>query len=156
MVDYKSNSYNYNNQDMQLERYNSQFDSKVLDLRSNSVSYNFLQNKMDIVVVGTNNDWKLKKVKSTNGSGLKSWRFSDPEFQREKKKLHEYKVYTVKVYFSRLQKLKKQTAFYLQTAEVWSTSSSADVYRCGLQIADIFLRKKQTTPDCLREGDIRI
>ncbi|KAK1417009.1 hypothetical protein QVD17_26131 [Tagetes erecta] len=95
MADYRSNSYNYNNQDMQLERYNSQFDSKVPDFRSYSVSYtSSYKTNMDIVVAGTNNDWKLKKVKSTNGSGSKSWRFSDPEFQR-KKRVAGYKVYTV-------------------------------------------------------------
>ncbi|KAK1425509.1 hypothetical protein QVD17_20861 [Tagetes erecta] len=33
-----------------------------------------------------------------------------------------------------------------ETAEVWSTSSSADVCRYGLQTADNFLQKKQTAP----------
>ncbi|MFS7901200.1 hypothetical protein Hanom_Chr00s178389g01831221 [Helianthus anomalus] len=48
--------------------------------------------------------------------------------------------------FSSLQKLKKQTIFFLQTAEVWSTSSAADVCRCGPQTADVLPLKKQTTP----------
>ncbi|KAK1429658.1 hypothetical protein QVD17_11872 [Tagetes erecta] len=34
----------------------------------------------------------------------------------------------------------------VETAEVWSTSSSVDVCRCGPQTADIFLQKKQTAP----------
>ncbi|KAK1407840.1 hypothetical protein QVD17_39467 [Tagetes erecta] len=38
---------------------------------------------------------------------------------------------TTPVYFSTLQKLKKQIVFFLQTTEVWSTSSSTDVCRCG-------------------------
>lgn len=88
---YRSNSYNYTNQDMQIQQYNSQFDSKPPNFRSYSVSYtSSYKTNMDIVVAGTNNDWKLKKVKSTNGS----WRFSDPEFQR-KKRVAGYKVYTV-------------------------------------------------------------
>ncbi|MFS7942296.1 hypothetical protein Hanom_Chr06g00486711 [Helianthus anomalus] len=43
-------------------------------------------------------------------------------------------------------KLKKQTVFFLQTAEVWSTSSAADVCRCGPQTADVLPLKKQTAP----------
>ncbi|KAK1421378.1 hypothetical protein QVD17_23670 [Tagetes erecta] len=35
---------------------------------------------------------------------------------------------------------------YPKTADVWSTSSSADVCRCDPQTADIFLQKKQTAP----------
>ncbi|MFS7906086.1 hypothetical protein Hanom_Chr01g00055201 [Helianthus anomalus] len=34
----------------------------------------------------------------------------------------------------------------LQTADIWSTSSSADACRCGPQTADLFPQKKQTTP----------
>ncbi|MFS8012090.1 hypothetical protein Hanom_Chr14g01316681 [Helianthus anomalus] len=41
-------------------------------------------------------------------------------------------------------KMKKQTVFFLQTAEVWSTSSRADVCRCGPQTADLLHLKNQT------------
>ncbi|MFS7913899.1 hypothetical protein Hanom_Chr02g00147161 [Helianthus anomalus] len=34
-------------------------------------------------------------------------------------------------------RLKQQTVFFPQTAEVWSTSSHADVCRCGPQTADL-------------------
>ncbi|MFS7987110.1 hypothetical protein Hanom_Chr11g01018521 [Helianthus anomalus] len=43
-----------------------------------------------------------------------------------------------------VQKLKKQTVFFLKTVEVWSTSSA--VYICGAQTADILPLKKQTSP----------
>lgn len=39
-------------------------------------------------------DMKLKKGKSTSGSGSKSWSFGDPEFQR-KKRVASYKMYGV-------------------------------------------------------------
>ncbi|KAL4592425.1 hypothetical protein LXL04_005419 [Taraxacum kok-saghyz] len=42
--------------------------------------------------------------------------------------------------------VKKQTVFFLQTGDVWSTSSSADVCRCGPQTADVLTLKKQTEP----------
>ncbi|KAI3814819.1 hypothetical protein L1987_14464 [Smallanthus sonchifolius] len=97
MADYRSKPYNYTDQDMQLERYTGEFDPKMpdfnhhpsppRDFRSYSVSYKIPQNNTDIVV---NNDLKLKKVKSTNGS----WSFGDPEFQR-KKRVAGYKVYSV-------------------------------------------------------------
>ncbi|KAL4591907.1 hypothetical protein LXL04_004882 [Taraxacum kok-saghyz] len=38
--------------------------------------------------------------------------------------------------FHSLQMLKKQTVFLLQTADVWTTSSSAELCRCGPQTAD--------------------
>ncbi|KAJ0868575.1 hypothetical protein HanRHA438_Chr12g0576071 [Helianthus annuus] len=41
---------------------------------------------------------------------------------------------------------KKQIVFFLQTAEVWSTSSAADVCSCGPQTTDVLPLKKQTTP----------
>ncbi|MFS7900819.1 hypothetical protein Hanom_Chr00s142023g01819361 [Helianthus anomalus] len=41
---------------------------------------------------------------------------------------------------------KKQTLFSLQTADIWSTSFSADACRCGPQTADLFPQKKQTAP----------
>ncbi|MFS7908534.1 hypothetical protein Hanom_Chr01g00084301 [Helianthus anomalus] len=48
-------------------------------------------------------------------------------------------------YFNGLQKFKKkQTVFFLQTAEIWSTSSATDVCRCGPQTADVLTLKKQT------------
>ncbi|MFS7939731.1 hypothetical protein Hanom_Chr05g00455361 [Helianthus anomalus] len=49
-------------------------------------------------------------------------------------------------YVQHLAEVKKQTIFFLQTAEVWSTSSATDVCRCGPQTADILPLKKQTTP----------
>nr|XP_043626360.1 uncharacterized protein LOC122597851 [Erigeron canadensis] len=93
MANYRSNSYNYNNQDMQIDTYSGEFKPKLPDFRSYSVSYKAPNSNMDIVVAG-NNDFKLKKGKSTNGSASKSWRFSDPEFQR-KKRVAGYKVYGV-------------------------------------------------------------
>ncbi|KAL4587942.1 hypothetical protein LXL04_000819 [Taraxacum kok-saghyz] len=45
-----------------------------------------------------------------------------------------------------LQMLKKQTVFLLQTADVWTTSSSAELCRCGPQTADVLALKKQTAP----------
>ncbi|KAF5787756.1 hypothetical protein HanRHA438_Chr10g0469551 [Helianthus annuus] len=92
MANYRSESYNYTDRDMQLDTYNY---PKITDFRSYSVnyasSYKPHQPNMDIVVA---NDFKLKKVKSTNGSASKSWRFSDPEFQR-KKRVAGYKAYAV-------------------------------------------------------------
>ncbi|MFS7943011.1 hypothetical protein Hanom_Chr06g00495271 [Helianthus anomalus] len=41
---------------------------------------------------------------------------------------------------------KKQTVFFLQTAEVWSTHSAIDICRCGPQSADILPLKIQTAP----------
>ncbi|KAL4582442.1 hypothetical protein LXL04_006991 [Taraxacum kok-saghyz] len=42
--------------------------------------------------------------------------------------------------------VKKQTVFFLQTADVWSTSSAAEACRCGPQTADVLTSKKQTPP----------
>ncbi|KAF5820557.1 hypothetical protein HanXRQr2_Chr01g0003561 [Helianthus annuus] len=42
--------------------------------------------------------------------------------------------------------LKKQTVFFLQTAEVWSTFSATDVCRCGPQTIYVLPLKKQTAP----------
>ncbi|KAL4587282.1 hypothetical protein LXL04_000150 [Taraxacum kok-saghyz] len=42
--------------------------------------------------------------------------------------------------------VKKQTVFFLQTADVWSTSSAAEACRCGPQTADVLSSKKQTAP----------
>ncbi|KAL4582280.1 hypothetical protein LXL04_006824 [Taraxacum kok-saghyz] len=42
--------------------------------------------------------------------------------------------------------VKKQTVFFLQTADVWSTSSAAESCRCGPQTADVLVSKKQTPP----------
>ncbi|KAL4585502.1 hypothetical protein LXL04_010123 [Taraxacum kok-saghyz] len=42
--------------------------------------------------------------------------------------------------------VKKQTVFFLQTADVWSTSSAAEACRCGPQTADVLASKKQTPP----------
>ncbi|MFS7981478.1 hypothetical protein Hanom_Chr10g00951441 [Helianthus anomalus] len=41
---------------------------------------------------------------------------------------------------------KKQTLFLLHSADIWSTSSRADVRRCGPQTADLLHLKKQTPP----------
>ncbi|KAL4554834.1 hypothetical protein LXL04_037440 [Taraxacum kok-saghyz] len=40
-----------------------------------------------------------------------------------------------------LQMLKKQTVFFLQTADVWTTSSSAELCRCSPQTADVLALK---------------
>ncbi|XP_076955919.1 uncharacterized protein LOC143630916 [Bidens hawaiensis] len=92
MADYKSRSYDFTDlKNMQLDTYNP----KMADFRSYSVSYpstyRIPQTNLDIVVA---NDFKLKKVKSTNGSASKSWSFRDSEFQR-KKRVAGYKVYAV-------------------------------------------------------------
>ncbi|KAL4556186.1 hypothetical protein LXL04_038829 [Taraxacum kok-saghyz] len=42
--------------------------------------------------------------------------------------------------------VKKQTVFLLQTADVWATSSSAELCRHGPQTADVLTLKKQTAP----------
>ncbi|KAL4579406.1 hypothetical protein LXL04_015551 [Taraxacum kok-saghyz] len=42
--------------------------------------------------------------------------------------------------------IKKQTVFFLQTADIWSTSSAAEGCKCGPQTADVLASKKQTTP----------
>ncbi|KAL4577034.1 hypothetical protein LXL04_013135 [Taraxacum kok-saghyz] len=46
--------------------------------------------------------------------------------------------------------VKKQTVFFLQTADVWSTSFAAEACRCGPQTADVLASKKQTPPKCLK------
>ncbi|KAM0021793.1 hypothetical protein Hdeb2414_s0024g00654861 [Helianthus debilis subsp. tardiflorus] len=51
------------------------------------------------------------------------------------------------VLFQQLAEVKKQTVF-LQTAEVFSTSSATDVCRCSPQTADVLPLKKQTAPSC--------
>ncbi|KAJ0507829.1 hypothetical protein HanIR_Chr11g0510551 [Helianthus annuus] len=43
--------------------------------------------------------------------------------------------------------VKKQIVIFLQTVEVWSTSSGSDVCRCSPQTADILPLKKQTAPN---------
>ncbi|KAL4569336.1 hypothetical protein LXL04_024972 [Taraxacum kok-saghyz] len=45
-----------------------------------------------------------------------------------------------------MQNVKKQTVFFLQTADVWSTFSAAEACRCGPQTADVLASKKQTAP----------
>ncbi|KAL4564271.1 hypothetical protein LXL04_028330 [Taraxacum kok-saghyz] len=42
--------------------------------------------------------------------------------------------------------IKKQTVFFLQTADVYSTSSAAEGCRCGPQTADVLASKKQIAP----------
>ncbi|KAL4555382.1 hypothetical protein LXL04_038000 [Taraxacum kok-saghyz] len=42
----------------------------------------------------------------------------------------------------------KQTVFFLQTADVWTTSSSAELCRYGPQTADVLPLEKQTEPKC--------
>ncbi|KAL4559075.1 hypothetical protein LXL04_031208 [Taraxacum kok-saghyz] len=42
--------------------------------------------------------------------------------------------------------VKKQTVFFLQIADVWPTSSTAEGCRCGPQTADVLASKKQTPP----------
>ena len=46
--------------------------------------------------------------------------------------------------------VKKQTVFFLQTADVWSTSSAAEGCRCGPQTADVLASKKQTSPKWIK------
>ncbi|MFS7980950.1 hypothetical protein Hanom_Chr10g00945171 [Helianthus anomalus] len=55
----------------------------------------------------------------------------------------------VYLYFSLFQQLvevRNQTVFFLQTAELWSTSCTTDVCRYGPQTTDVLSLKKQTTP----------
>ncbi|KAL4554233.1 hypothetical protein LXL04_039633 [Taraxacum kok-saghyz] len=42
--------------------------------------------------------------------------------------------------------VKKQTVFFLQTVDVWSTSSAAEDCRCGPQTVDVLASEKQTAP----------
>ncbi|MFS8009228.1 hypothetical protein Hanom_Chr14g01282211 [Helianthus anomalus] len=54
------------------------------------------------------------------------------------------------LYFSLFQQfaeVKNQTVFFLQTTDIWSSTSATDVCRCGPQTADIFPQKKQTAPN---------
>ncbi|MFS8020697.1 hypothetical protein Hanom_Chr16g01418671 [Helianthus anomalus] len=47
-------------------------------------------------------------------------------------------------YIQQFVEVKKQTVFFLQTAEVWSTSSATYVCRCGPQTANVLpLKNKQ-------------
>lgn len=62
------------------------------DLRCYSTSY--AAASVTVPPLNNDNDFKLKKGKSTNGSTSKSWSFNDPELQR-KKRVASYKVYTV-------------------------------------------------------------
>ncbi|KAJ0545821.1 putative small GTPase, P-loop containing nucleoside triphosphate hydrolase [Helianthus annuus] len=55
-----------------------------------------------------------------------------------------------------LAEVKKQTVFFLQTAEVWSTSSATDVCRCGPQTADVLpLEKTNNTLESSPEHLLR-
>ncbi|MFS8034546.1 hypothetical protein Hanom_Chr17g01582431 [Helianthus anomalus] len=42
--------------------------------------------------------------------------------------------------------LKKQRVFFLQTTDIWSTSSATEVCRCGPQTAEVLPQQKQTAP----------
>lgn len=47
---------------------------------------------------------------------------------------------SVYLYFSLFQQfaeVKKQAVFFLQTADIWSSTSATDVCRCGQQTADV-------------------
>ncbi|MFS7919423.1 hypothetical protein Hanom_Chr03g00212531 [Helianthus anomalus] len=46
--------------------------------------------------------------------------------------------------------LYNQTLFLLHSAGIWSTSSRADVCRCGSQTTDLLHLEKQTPPKTLR------
>ncbi|KAL5572444.1 hypothetical protein UlMin_022041 [Ulmus minor] len=94
MEDFRSKSWGH--EKMQIESYsgNGPTSSSVTgmqDLRCYSASY---ASSVHPTQTQIGNEPKFKKGKSTNGSGSKSWRFSDPELQR-KKRVASYKVYTV-------------------------------------------------------------
>ncbi|MFS8022151.1 hypothetical protein Hanom_Chr16g01436141 [Helianthus anomalus] len=46
-----------------------------------------------------------------------------------------------------------QTLFLLHSSDIWSTSSHADICRCGPQTADLLHLKKQTSPKCVFGAD---
>lgn len=86
---------------MQIEQYNngptttgpsSYGINSMQDLRCYSTSH--AAASVTVPPLNNDNDFKLKKGKSTNGSTSKSWSFNDPELQR-KKRVASYKVYTV-------------------------------------------------------------
>lgn len=85
MEDYnRSKSYSHGGGMMQMETYYGPPGAP----RSYSTSYAQTQ------IGYTNRDNKLKKGKSTSGSSSKSWNFTDPEFQRQKR-VASYKMYSV-------------------------------------------------------------
>ncbi|KAL4582869.1 hypothetical protein LXL04_007430 [Taraxacum kok-saghyz] len=70
------------------------------------------------------------------GAPLSRIQPTDPDFSR-------VLLYSL---FQQSADVKKQTVFFLQTADVWSTSSAAEACRCGPQTADVLVSKKQTPP----------
>ncbi|MFS7976741.1 hypothetical protein Hanom_Chr10g00895981 [Helianthus anomalus] len=60
--------------------------------------------------------------------------------------VHHHRPYTTTDLFLKSTYVKKQTTFFLQTAEVLSTPSSTDVYKCDPQTSDILPLKNPTTP----------
>ncbi|CAA2974188.1 Hypothetical predicted protein [Olea europaea subsp. europaea] len=92
---YNPSNYDYTSHGVPSYKPNSN-PPRLQDLRCYSASYassSSAQNnaQMDIVPA---DQWKFKKVKSTNGAVSKNWSFNDPELQR-KKRVASYKVYTV-------------------------------------------------------------
>ncbi|KAF5799479.1 hypothetical protein HanXRQr2_Chr07g0304971 [Helianthus annuus] len=101
-----------------------------------------------------NNDNIHISSNSVHTKSLKSWfkQKHQRSFGRGFVKLHSSREgeaccsLLVGFLFQQFVEVKKQTAFFLQTAEVWSTSSATDVCRCGPQTADVLPLKKQTAP----------
>ncbi|XVE97963.1 hypothetical protein REPUB_Repub03eG0064400 [Reevesia pubescens] len=97
MEDFRSKSWG-DGRMQQIESYNGPNSSygngvhSMQDLRCYSASYASTVSHGETQM--PNNDAKLKKGKSTNGSSSKSWSFNDPELQR-KKRVASYKVYAV-------------------------------------------------------------
>lgn len=103
MGDFRSRSYGGAGGDgrMQIENYSNDPTTTgpssygingMQDLRCYSANY--AAASVNVPPLNNNNDFKLKKGKSTSGSTSKSWSFNDPELQR-KKRVASYKVYTV-------------------------------------------------------------
>ncbi|KAL3844254.1 hypothetical protein ACJIZ3_001657 [Penstemon smallii] len=90
MAEYRSKSYSYTNEDMQIEPYYGST-SKSNGLRSYSVSYAYTAAPPPPQEVAQ--PQKLKRGKSTGGSSSKSW-MNDPELQR-KRRVASYKAYSV-------------------------------------------------------------
>ncbi|EPS68829.1 hypothetical protein M569_05942 [Genlisea aurea] len=88
MADYRSKSFNHGGS-MQIEPYRG----PPSDFRSHSISYR--PSSSSSHESGAPQPWDPpRKVDENTGSALKSWSFSDPEFQR-KKRVASYKVYAV-------------------------------------------------------------
>ncbi|XP_065850185.1 uncharacterized protein [Euphorbia lathyris] len=96
MEDFRSKPYGDGSRQIQPYGVSTAGVSSMQDLRCYSASYasSAYQTQAQAHAQLGNNDLKLKKAKSTNGSVLRSLSLNDPELQR-KKRVAGYKVYAV-------------------------------------------------------------